>query len=93
MAPPTHRRRVTSKLKEQLGDPVEGADVRRANRAHRQHLAVDELDAIALAQDTGSPHLLVFVRSETSSGDFHNHRHASPAILPKAVADSVPMRR
>ena len=48
------------------------------------HLAVDELDAIVFAQDAGLAHLLVFVRGESPSSDFHDHGHRSPAILTTA---------
>ncbi len=76
--------------REQPIEPVHDADMRRADRAHRQHLAVDELDAVVLAEDAGAPHRLVFVRSESSTADFHGHGHASPAILAKVTADAVP---
>src|ERR1041384_8692925 len=45
----------------------------RTDRAHDDDLAVDELDAVVLGEDTRLPHALIPVDRESPRPDLHSH--------------------
>ncbi len=85
-----HDRCVATAQDEVPHEPGHDRHVPRTDGHHADHLPVDEFERIAFSQNTHAQHLLVLVRGESTAADFHGHGHASPAILPKPVADSVP---
>ncbi len=65
------------------GRPIDTRRMPRSDRRHRQHVAVDELDAVAGGQDARFSHALVFVGCEAAVADGHGHRQRSILALPR----------
>src|SRR6266511_244623 len=71
---------------DQGGEPIDNSSVQRANRAHKTHLTIDQLNPIILLENTGLAHTCVIGNGKWSSGNLDRHVCTPPTLEDRYAA-------